>query len=104
MKILPSKAFDVFRPPGYQRPVESGSSGNSRQYLLNGVNQGITGDFLEEWNKITPQIHIRKELIRLALTDLLEFQETAHVKNYVADTSTKYTWNIFSNMKVALPF
>ena len=35
------KAFDVFRPPGYQRPVESGS-GSSRQYLLNGVNEGIT--------------------------------------------------------------
>ena len=32
------KAFDLFRPPGYQRPV---GSGNSRQYLLNGVNQGI---------------------------------------------------------------
>ena len=35
------KAFDVFRPPGYQRPIESGGSGSSRQYLLNGVNQGI---------------------------------------------------------------
>ena len=35
------KAFNVFRPPGYQRPVESGS-GSSRQYLLNGVNEGIT--------------------------------------------------------------
>ena len=32
------KAFDVFRPPGYQRPVHSGDSG---QHLLNGVNEGI---------------------------------------------------------------
>ena len=35
------KAFDVFRPPGYQHPVGSGGSGSSRQYLLNGVNEGI---------------------------------------------------------------
>ena len=28
----------------------------------------ITGEVFEEWNEITPQIHIRKELIRLALT------------------------------------
>lgn len=32
------RAFDVFRPPGYQRPV---LSGDSRQYLLNEVNQGV---------------------------------------------------------------
>ena len=40
-----------------------------------------TGDFFEEWKEITPQIHIRKELIRLALTDSQELQETRHISS-----------------------
>ena len=32
----------------------------------------------------------RKELIRLALTDLQELQETAHAKRQGVDTLTKY--------------
>ena len=31
------KAFDVFRPPGYQKPVQSG---DSHQHLLNDVHEG----------------------------------------------------------------
>ena len=38
------KAFDVFRPPGHQRAVGSGSSDSSRQYLLKGVNEGVRID------------------------------------------------------------
>ena len=44
-----------------------------------------------------------KGLIRLALTDPQELQETSHAKSYGVETSTKYT-EYLSQYKMALPF
>ena len=47
-------------------------------------------------------ISLEKGLNGLALTDLLELQETIQVESYKVDTCKKYKDHIY-NMKVALP-
>ena len=61
-KILLFKAYDVFRPLGYQRPVESGGSGSSRQHLLNGLNQGIRVDGDEPLPLTPPDIRHQSQV------------------------------------------
>ena len=42
-----------------------------------------------------------KGLIKMAMRDPQDLQETAHIKSYRGDQNTQ---NIFSNMKMALPY
>ena len=57
----------VYNEKGFESENEIGKK-NPFDVFLRENRMPSTGDFFEERNEITPQTHIRKELIRLALT------------------------------------